>query len=600
MPVVAEKRKVGRPPKSIEELRASGSWRAKAKVKASKERKPKAWGRKLPDESAVLDHRRAIMLVPGYDPYRTAGDCTFDADSAAHAVDWIHRHCTHAKGSLGGQAYELDPLEQAIICNLFGWQRQDGSRRYRKALIYVARKWGKTLFAAAVALYVLMECSEGEFTEEGVEAYCAAAARDQAKLLWNIAKRIVQNDEYLSGQIRVYQHSMCRIGFDGEQDGSYFQSISSEANTAHGFNPQIYVLDELHAQSNGELLDVLDTGTASRTQPLSILITTADFERESVCNEEHEYAKKVRDGVVDDPYYLPVVCEVGQEESWEDEEVWKKANPKYPLTPTREYMMARCRKAKSTPRFLNTFKRLNLNIRTQSDVQWFDMTTWDQMAGGLDAESLLGKPCFGGLDMSSVSDLTAFVLIFPDAGNAILPWFWVPRETVRRRRERNILPNYGEWENSGHLNVCSGGWVDQDEALNKVRECAQLYDLRGVAVDRWNSAKAMTELMKDGIEVIQFGQGFASMSSPSKELERLYLAKDLRHGGHPVLRWCAGNVMVETDNSPAENIKPVKAKTKDKARKQDDNKIDGIVALIMALGIAMVAEEKPTFDPWVA
>lgn len=593
----ATKGKRGPARKTDAELRASGSWLAAARKKeASLARRPKAWDRKRPSLDTIIEPRRAIMLIPGYDPYRSAGDCEFSSNAARAAVAWVHDHCTHVKGSLGGEAYQLDEMEQAIVCNLFGWKRPDGTRRYRKALVYVARKWGKTLFAAAVALLLLMEQAVDDYAEEGVEAYCAAAARDQAKLLWNIAKRMVQNDEYLSEMIRVYQHSMARIGFDGEQDGSYFQSISSEANTAHGFNPQVYVLDELHAQPDGELLDVLDTGTASRAQPLAVLITTADFERESICNEEHAYAKKVRDGVINDPFYLPVVCEVEPEDDWESEEVWKKANPKYPLTPTRDYMQARYRKAKTTPRFLNTFKRLNLNMKTQSDVQWFDVARWDTMGGELDPASLLGRPCYGGIDMSSVSDLTAFVLLFPEDGNAILPFFWVPRETVNRRAERNILPSYAQWEASGHIEVCSGGWIDQDAVLVKVMECAQLYDLREVAVDRWNSAKAMTELMQEGIKVAQFGQGFASMSGPSKELERLYLASDIRHGNHPVLRWCAGNVMVETDNSPAENIKPVKAKTKDKSRRQDDNKIDGIVAAIMALGLSM-ASTVEVFEP---
>ena len=594
----ATKRKPGPAPKSAADLRASGSWRGKAKKEVG-ERKNKAWSRERPGPESILDPNHAITLIPGFDPHANSDGCIFDADEARSAVQWVHEHCTHAKGTLGGNAYELDALEQAIVCNLFGWKREDGTRRFRKSLVYVARKWGKTLFAAAIALYMLMELRDDDYAEEGVEAYCAASARDQAKLLWNVAKRIVQNDEYLSERIRVYQHSMARIGFDGELDGSYFQSISKEANTAHGFNPQTYVLDELHAQPDGELLDVLDTGTASRSQPLAVLITTADFVRESICNEEYAYAKGVRDGTIFDPFYLPVIFEAEPGDDWTDEAVWKKANPKYPLTPTQGYMESQCKKAQSSPRFLNTFKRLNLNMRTESDVQWFDLSRWDRLGGGVSQDSLLGCRCYGGLDMSSVSDLTAFVLWFPDDGNVILPFFWVPRDTVNRRIERNVLPSYAAWEESGDLEVCSGGWIDQDVVLNRVRECAQLFDLRQVAVDRWNSAKASTELMKDGINIVLFGQGFASMSGPSKELERLYLAGDIRHGNHPVMRWCAGNVMAETDHSPAENIKPVKPKGKNKARKQDDNKIDGIVAAIMALGIAM-NDISEGFSPNVA
>jgi len=589
--------------KTQAELVAAGSTQldkfGKRRVSDGSTKRPKTWDRKPVPASALISPAKAIMLIPGYDPWKDSEGYVFDTRSAKRAVEWIHRHVTHVKGRLGGKGYRLTPLEQGIICNLFGWKSEKtGMRRYRKALIYVARKWGKTLFAAAIALYLLFECRESgeewEYTEEGVEAYCAAAAKDQAKLLWGAAKRIIQNDEILSERCRIYQASVARIGPEGDQDSSFFQSICAEANTAHGFNPQVWVMDEVHAQKDGELMDVLDTGTASRTEPLAVLITTADFDRESICNEEHDYAKKVRDGDLSDPAYLPVICEVSLEDDWRDPETWKIANPKYPETPTQEYMEARCRKAQHNARFLNTFRRLNLNIKTQSDVQWFDLNQWDTMGDEFEWTDLIGRPCYAGLDMSSVCDLTAFVLVFPEDGNAILPFFWVPRVTVDRREEKQTMPSYRVWEDQGFMEVCSGGRVDQDDVLDKVRWAAEQFELRQVAMDRWNSAKAQAELAKDGIDVIEFGQGFASMSAPSKELEGLYVEGKMRHGGHPVLRWCAGNVMAETDNSPAENIKPVKAKTRNKQRVQDDNKIDGIVALVMGIGLAMVKEEPTT------
>ena len=571
-------------------LRAAGSTLldSRGKRRDDPRREPKAWNRERPAAIHVSELDGYLGLIPKYDPYRDAGDCTFSPSRACRAVNWIQQRCTHIKGRLGGSAFVLSPLQIGIVANLLGWLRPDGMRRYRRCLVYVPRKWGKTLLGAAILLYLLLE--DGE---EGSEVYTAASTRNQATLLWLPAKGMIRNDRYLSGRLRAYQHSIARLDPDGLADGSFFQAISAEAPSAHGFSPAAYAIDEVHTQKDGELMDVMDTGTASREQPVELNFTTADYEGESPCNELYAYAKQVRDGLTEgfdgqgDPEFLPVVIEIEDGDDWRDEKVWAKANPHYPITPTESYMRSRIRRAMASPRYLNVVLRLNFNKRTQADVQWFDIDVWDRCAGTVDPGALKGRPCYGGLDLSTKSDLTAFVLVFPDDGHAVLPFFWAPEKTATRREEKNLRPSYRAWEQQGHMTLCRGPTIDQEMIRQKVRELGETYQILGVGMDRWQADKVAKELEEvDGVcEFHPVGMGYASMSGPCKYLEQLVLDGELQHGAHPILRWNASTVMAETDNSPAENIKPVKPKTKTKARRQDDNKIDGIVALAMALAV---------------
>jgi phage terminase large subunit-like protein len=595
--------------KTAAQLTARGSTLTKDRAKEEKGgvREPSAWRRLYPPSVHVSEITRPLLgLLPGYDPFAAAGKrgrtrrgvwyfahFRFSPSRACRAINWIEQRCTHIRGRLGGQAFVLSPVERCIVANLFGWLRKDGTRRYRKCLIYVARKFGKTLLSAAILLYLLLE--DGEY---GAEVYCAASRRDQAKRLWAPAKGMIRNDRHLKPRLKLYQHSIVVLDETGEPGDSYFQAICAEAHAAHGYNPHAYAVDEVHTQKDGELSDTLDTGTAARHQPMGLYVTTAPHEGPTFCGEIYKYACGVRDGTIDDPHYLPCIFETTKEDDWRSEKAWRKANPHYPITPTRDYMESRCKLAGQSPRFLNTFLRHNCNQQTQTDVVWFNIEDWDKGAEPFDLDGLVSQPCHAGLDMSTVSDLTAFVLYFPGTHH-VVPFFWAPRDTATRRDDKSLPVSYTAWERDGHMELCRGGWVDQDDVLKRVRECCERFNVVNIAVDRWNSTKAMTELSKDGIDVVEFGQGYASMSEPAKELERLVIAGKIRHGGHPVLRWCAGNVMVVIDDSPAENIKPVKAKTKDGVRQQDDNKIDGIVALVMALGLALETETVPDWAPEV-
>jgi phage terminase large subunit-like protein len=519
-----------------------------------------------------------VDQIPGYDPVETRGDSVFDEEAARNAIDFFPECLRHVKGERADEPFRLEPWQQAIIANLFGWKRPDGTRRYREALLFVPRKNGKSCLGAGIGLLLLF--CDGE---PGAEVYSAAADRDQANIVFSMAKAMVLAEPTLSQASEVLQKSIRLRGLL-----SFYKVVSSEVNTKHGYNAHGVIVDELHAQPNPELVDVLKTSQGARRQPLMVYITTSDFEREgSVCNEKHSYACKVRDGIIDDPSFLPVIYEADKEEDWTTPEVWRKANPNLGISLSEEFLTEECQKAQELPRYENTFKRLFLNIRTGQEVRWLSIESWDASAGGIPAKDLedhlLGETCYGGLDLSSVSDLTAFALVFPrEAGNyAAVLRFWVPAENARERERRDKVP-YHTWAREGWLEETPGGSVDYATIRKRINELGEQYAIQEVAIDPYNAEHTSQDLKSDGFEPVFFRQGFLSMSGPSKQLETLIIAGKLQHGGNPVLRWNISNVTCAEDS--AGNIKPNKAKS--------GEKIDGVVATIMALGRAMMRQEK--------
>ena len=513
-----------------------------------------------------------MQLIPGYDPWDTREGCTFDGKKADGAVWFIETFCRHVKGEWAGQPLKLQDWQKSIIGNLFGWHRADGTRRYREAFIFLPRKNSKTTLSAAIATYCLFKDNE-----PGAEIYCAAAEREQASLLFDIAKHMVLQDDVLKAQAKIYQKS---IGI--EATASWFRAISADAQTKHGFNSHCVIVDELHAQPNSELVDVLQTSLGSRRQPLLIYITTSDYERESICNQIHEYASQVRDGIVRNRAFLPVIYEASTSDDWHNEGTWYKANPNLGVSIKMDYFKSECQKAIDAPSRENLFKRLHLNIRTEQQTRWFNMDRWDTCAGTVDPAELEGKRCFAGLDLASTNDVTALALLFPDkSGYTVLPFFWIPEDKAREIEQKRRVP-YSTWGRQGHVAVTPGNVVDYDVVRAAINHLGDKYKIQEIAVDRWNATQITTQLTGDGFEMVAYGQGFASMSAPSKELEKLILSGGLNHGGNPVLRWMASNASVLSD--AAGNIKP--------DRKNREQKIDGIVAAVMALGRAMLQGEK--------
>ena len=327
--------------------------------------------------------------------------------------------------------------------------------------------------------------------------------------------------------------------------------------------------------------DTLRYAGASRRQPLHLSITTAGFDRNSICWEQHDYAEQVLSGVTQDSAFFAFIAAAGPDEDWTDPAAWRKANPGFGVTVSEDQFAEDCREAQESPAKENSFRRYRLNQWVESETRWLSLEKWDACDGRI--EDLVGKPCWAGLDLSSTTDLSAFVLVFPmDDRYAVLPFFWVPEEGARRRERRDRVP-YQQWVKDGFIEATSGEVVDYDRIRAKINKLGESYHIRSIAIDRWNATQLASQLASDGFEITAFGQGFASMTAPTKRLEQLILARQLAHAGNPVLRWMANNVSLETD--AAENWKPSKTRSRER--------IDGIVALIMAISSATTQPAYP-------
>jgi phage terminase large subunit-like protein len=499
----------------------------------------------------------------------------FDKRAAARVLDFFSL-LRHSKGEWAGEPFVLSPWQAFILWVLFGWKRPDGTRRFRTAYIEIARKNGKSTLAAGVALYLF-----AADREPGAEVYTAATKRDQARIVHGEAIRMVQSSPALGRFIDIFKDNLSMI-----RTASKYEPLGADADTMDGLNVHGAIIDELHAHKTRNLWDVLETATGARRQPLIFAITTAGFDRQSVCWQQHDYGEKVLDRVIEDDAYFAFIAALDPEDDWTDHTVWIKANPNLGVSVKPENLEEQCAKAQSLPAAQNAFRRLRLNQWTEQSERWIDLAVWDEGAEDVNVQSLLKRRCFGGLDLSSTTDLSSFVLIFPpDEENPEEPWqilcrLWMPAENVRRRVDRDRVP-FDVWIRQEFIEATEGNVIDYDVIRKRIHQDRDLYDIREIAFDRWNATQLCSQLTSDGLEMVPFGQGFASMAAPTRELEKLIVGRQLIHGGHPVLRWMASNVAIKQD--AAGNLKPDKAKSSDR--------IDGIVALTMAIGRAIVQSE---------
>lgn len=505
----------------------------------------------------------------------------FDEAAAQKAVDFFAECLRHTKGEWAGQPFALEPWQRDdVIRPLFGWKRTNGQRRYRTVYVEVPRKNGKSTLAAGIALYLTF--ADGE---PGAEVYSAAADRDQAAIVFEAAKGMVDAEPELANRADVYRRSIVV-----QSTGSSYKVLSADAPTKHGLNAHGVVIDELHAQPNRDLYDVLVTSTGARRQPVVFMITTAGFDRNSVCWELHEYARKVRDGVIEDDAFLPVIYQAEESDDWTTVATWKKANPSLGRTVKLDYLAAECDRAQEVPGYQNTFRRLHLCQWTEQSTRWLDMALWDKNDGDVPDDMLLRRIVYMALDLGSTTDLSALAKLFPlDDGRFVLRMrFWMPADNVQKRVKGDHVP-YDVWIRQGFITPTPGNITDYDFIQRDILAEASHYRLKELAYDRWNANQLVTHLQAEwpesrphGPQVVPFGQGFASMSAPTKEFEKLLLGERLLHGGNPVLRWMASNVSVKQD--PAGNLKPDKMASHER--------IDGIVTAVMALGRAMVGPIK--------
>lgn len=532
----------------------------------------------------------------------------FDRAAADLACQFFSRFLKHTKGEWAGQPFELAEWQRdRIIRPTFGWKRcSDSLRRYRIVYVEVPRKNGKSQLAAGCGLY-LLHCDD----EPGAEIYSLAKDRFQAAIVFDEAASMCRSSPRLAKRSEIYRREIFVPA-----DRSYYRVLSADVPTKHGLNPHGILFDELHVQDDRQLWDTLRTGRGARRQPLTFAMTTAGYDKKTLCGEMHDRAIAIQSGAIRDDTFLPVVYGIEEGEDWESPAVWSRVNPNLGISIRPDYLKSEYREARDSPAFQNTFRRLHLDEWVHQVVRWIDAKKWAACRGDVGyrelAERLKGRPCWAGLDLSTVTDLSALVLVFDstidadspdypteaefDARAAVaqvsgleygdplpaydaLTWFWCPAEGIITRAKKDRMP-YDLWRDEGALIATEGDAVDHGAIRKAIQELGQDYLIQEVAVDAWNAHKLITELeQQDGFIVARMSQGYGAMTAPTKELDALYRRRQIRHGGQPVLAWCADNVSLDKD--PYDNWKP--------SKKRSRERIDGIVALVMALARALVS-----------
>ena len=516
---------------------------------------------------------RHLRKLKDYTPTQfMAEDSHYDKAAADYAVRFIE--ClAHTKGTWAGKPFELIDWQERIIRDLFGVIKPNGYRQFNTAYIEIPKKNGKSELAAAVAL--LLTCGDGE---ERAEVYGCAADRQQAAIVFDVAADMVRMCPALNKRVKILT-SQKRIVY--VPTNSFYQVLSAEAYSKHGFNIHGVVFDELHTQPNRKLFDVMTKGSGdARMQPLYFLITTAGTDTNSICYEQHQKAQDILEGRKIDKTFYPVIYGAPDDADWTSPEVWKNSNPSLGETIGMDKVEAACESAKQNPGEENAFRQLRLNQWVKQTVRWMPMHKWDACKVDFDESLLEGRVCYGGLDLSSTTDITAFVLVFPptdeDDHYYILSYFWLPEETLDLRVRRDHVP-YDLWQRQGYLLTTEGNVVHYGFIENFIDELGTRFNIREIAFDRWGAVQMSQNLEGLGFTLVQFGQGYRDMSPPTKELMKLTLEQKIAHNGHPVLRWNMDNIFIKRD--PAGNIKPDKEKSTEK--------IDGTVATIMALDRAI-------------
>jgi len=494
----------------------------------------------------------------------------FDAEAAERTIEFFG-FLKHSKGEWAGQAFVLEPWQQFIIGCLFGWKRADGSRRFQTAFCELPRKQGKSTMAAGVGLLLFVADNE-----PGAEVYTASTKRDQSRIVHGEAIRMVKKSPALARRVRTFKDNLSI-----EQTASKYEPLGADADTMDGLNVHGAIIDELHAHRTREVVDVLETATGARRQPLLFEITTAGFDQESICREHHDYSVQILEGVIEDDAWFAFIAAMDEGDDWTDPQTWRRANPNLGVSLKENYLQEKCEKAQRLPGAQNAFLRRHLNVWTEQADRFIDLSLWDENAGSVDVEALRGRPCYGGLDLASVRDMAAWLLMFPHIDDPervdLVVRYWCP-EARLSDRENRYRAQYQAWADAGYLGVTPGDAIDYDFIEKQILQDAGNFGLVDLNIDRlFQGYHLGMRLQEHGLNVVAFGMGFLSMAVPMKEFERRLLTKKIHHGGNPILRWNAANLSVKQD--AAGNLKP------DKASSQ--GKIDGFVALVMALDRVM-------------
>ena len=511
----------------------------------------------------------------------------FDKNDAHRFIQFFEQFLSHTKGKWAGQPFLLLPWQAFAVASIFGWKKDDGSRRFSTLYCQVGRKNGKTQLLAGIGLALL------DFDNEpAASVVFAATKRDQAKIAHDEATRMVMGSPALKKRVTVLRNNLTV-----KSTHSTAEPLSSDAKSADGLSVSCAVLDEFHAHKDADLLNVLKSATGARTNPLIAIITTAGFNIGGPCFQMMRGAGEVLEGKTSDDSLFALMYTLDEGDDFTDPSVWIKANPSLDVSIPATYL------AKELVQSQNYGGSMLVNFRTKHCNEWVSSSaTWIPDDVVIQGDTIIEpdpiQPCWGGLDLASVADITALTLVWPHAGGYITrSWFWLPEDAVEKRIQATGSRIYEDFANLENVFITDGNVTDYDSIRRFVTgyhikdgrvkydddALATRYKIDAIAFDRFNSSQCVLNLAADGINVVPFGQGFVSMSTPSKELERLMSEKKIFHGADPVIRWMFGNVVLRMD--PSGNIKPDKEKSGDK--------IDGIVSLVMAIGQTMTDQSKP-------
>lgn len=481
------------------------------------------------------------------------------------AVDFING--LHHTGDFCGAPFDLRPWQESIVRRVFD---RHGKARYRKVFIALPRKQGKTELIAAIKLFLMAGTGK-----RGQRIFSGSGDREQAALIYGAAASMIRQSPSLSALLQTYD-GYKRIVCE-PLDGIY-QALSSDAPRKHGLRPSTVLLDELHVFPNRDLFNALMTAFGATIDPLTIMITTAGHDRTSVCYEQWQYALGVRDGLIDDPGFLPIIYAADPGDDWTSEETWRKAMPALGDFCQLQFIRDECRRAQQLPAYENTFRQLYLNQWTEQATRWLQVASWTACGGPINRASLKGLPCYGGLDLGVTGDLSAYALAFPDGsgGWTLLLHFWAPAEGKWRNEARN-RDRYLRWAREGWLTLTPGNTTDHQQIEDEIVELNEAYPLRKLCADRAFATQILTRLMNvHGLPVQGISQGPVTMNEPTVRFEELVLARKIRHGDNPILAWNVANAVLRRCSTGLVHL--------DKG--QATERIDGLGACLNALAAA--------------
>lgn len=502
----------------------------------------------------------------------------FDADAAQRAIRFISmlRQSKGKWGRGGGQPLILEPWQQFIVWNAFGWIRDNGFRRFRTIWLEVGRKNGKSTLGAAIGLYLAFADNE-----PAAEVYSVSTKRDQSRIVHAEAIRFVRKNPILKKHVKIYKDNLSI-----EQTASKYMPLGGDSDSTDGLNVHGVIADEIHQWKSREMWEVMETATGSREQPMFVAITTAGVDRTGICWEKHAYTQKILTGWEDKSYeddsWFGMIYSLDEEDDWRDESCWIKSNPNLGVSKYLDDLQMKAKRAGEMTAALNNFLRRELNVWVHGATKWMNMDKWRECAGDVPAlempDHLEGATAYCGLDLSSTSDITAFVMVFLDEDDnvRVVPRFWIPEDqALIRTRDQGV--KYQQWIDEGYIESTPGNVLDYDWVYESIERDAKQFNIDQIAFDPWGASRVVQDLEKRGFQVVTFRQGGVSMNPPMQELERAVLKGKIIHGNNPVLTWMADNLVARV--GPTGLLKPDKAKSTEK--------IDGMVALLMALDLAL-------------